>query len=279
MENLSSHLDSVPPCHVGGLVEQVVAHPAGDGEHGHGLGHELLLPADTDKHIAHLVTDLDVALLLVAGSVRVHLVDADDELLHTEKVEDTGVLAGLSLDLTGLGITLLDRGGEVTIGGNHEESNVGLGGTCASHVDISYRQRHERRRDRMKGLSSIETECASSCRGEIAHTLIYIYLHRVTQGSASGRSPPLTLTHDHARTTLTCTIIIYSWFCMTSLLWWCVRHKHTSKDLMQLFTAPWRCAATKQTGQKGIHHVCETWRKYFSFKSPTTTERTVGARG
>jgi hypothetical protein len=168
----SPHLHSVPPGHVGGLVEEVVTHPAGDGEHGHRLGHELLLPADTDKHVAHLVTDLDVALLLVAGSVGVHLVDADDELLHTEKVEDTCMLAGLSLDLTSLGITLLDRGGEVTVGGNHEESDVGLGGTCARtahhrqlHVVIEW----------MDGLFATDINGPNTHR-ESAHTCTFLEL-------------------------------------------------------------------------------------------------------
>jgi hypothetical protein len=52
--------------------------------------------------VLHLVSNLLVALLLVAGSVGVHLVDADDQLLDTQQVDQAGVLAGLALDLTGL---------------------------------------------------------------------------------------------------------------------------------------------------------------------------------
>jgi len=43
------------------------------------------------------------------------------------------VLAGLALDLTGLGVALGDRGGEVTVGRDHEDADVGLRGT-GDHV-------------------------------------------------------------------------------------------------------------------------------------------------
>jgi len=43
------------------------------------------------------------------------------------------VLAGLALHLTSLVVTLLDGGGEVSVGGNHEEGDVRLGGT-GDHV-------------------------------------------------------------------------------------------------------------------------------------------------
>ena len=44
------------------------------------------------------------ALLDLRG-VAVHLVDADHDLLHTQQVDQTGVLAGLTLDLTSLVVT------------------------------------------------------------------------------------------------------------------------------------------------------------------------------
>jgi hypothetical protein len=56
--------------------------------------------------VLHLVADLLVALLLVAGRVAVHLVHADDELAHAQQVDQARVLAGLALDLTGLVVTL-----------------------------------------------------------------------------------------------------------------------------------------------------------------------------
>mmetsp|Transcript_33515 Transcript_33515/g.60545 ORF Transcript_33515/g.60545 Transcript_33515/m.60545 type:complete len:323 (+) Transcript_33515:704-1672(+) len=127
------NLLTLPPGHVGGLGDEVVTQPTGDGDDGDGLLDEVILPADADEHVLHLIGDLLVALLLVAGGIRVHLVDTDNELLDTKKVDKTSVLASLALDLTGLVVTLLDGGGEVTIGGNHEEADIGLGGT-GNHV-------------------------------------------------------------------------------------------------------------------------------------------------
>ena len=64
-------VDTVPPAHVGGLGEQVVAAPAGDGDDGHGLEDKVLLPADAGKHMDHLVLDLIVAGLAVLGDIAV----------------------------------------------------------------------------------------------------------------------------------------------------------------------------------------------------------------
>jgi hypothetical protein len=43
------------------------------------------------------------------------------------------VLAGLTLDFSSLVVTLLDGGGEVTVGGNHEQADISLGST-GNHV-------------------------------------------------------------------------------------------------------------------------------------------------
>jgi len=127
-------LDTSPPGHVGRLLEEVVTDPARDGEDGDGVRDEVLLPANLGEHIAHLITDFFVTSLLVTGrGLFVHLVDTNEELLDTKKVDKTGVLAGLALNVTSLVVTLLDSGGEVTIGGNHKKSNIGLGGT-GNHV-------------------------------------------------------------------------------------------------------------------------------------------------
>ena len=126
-------VNAVPPLHVLGLLEEVVTHPAGDGDDGDGVGDEVLLPADLHKHVLHLIADLVVALLGVLGDIAIHLVDANDELLDTQQVDKTGVLASLALDLTGLVVATLDGGDEVTIGGNHQAGNIGLGGT-GNHV-------------------------------------------------------------------------------------------------------------------------------------------------
>merc|ERR1719188_2196283 len=84
---------TLEPVHVGGLLQQVVAHPAGDGHHRRALLDEVLLPPDLDQHALHLVCDLVITGLLVSGGVAVHLVDADADLLHAQQVDQAGVLA------------------------------------------------------------------------------------------------------------------------------------------------------------------------------------------
>merc|ERR1711869_115623 len=114
---------ALPPGHVLGLLEEVIATPARDRDDGDTLLDALLGPANLDKHELHLVHDLVVTLLLVAsGGLGVHLVDAHDELLDTEKIDETSVLASLALHLTGLVVLLLDGDDEVTVGGHHEDT-------------------------------------------------------------------------------------------------------------------------------------------------------------
>merc|ERR1711881_381392 len=127
---------ALPPRHVVGLGEEVVAVPPGDGDHGDLLVDESRGPADLLEHAVHLGGDLGVASLgvgTVSTVLSVHLVDAHDELLDAEKVDETSVLTGLALDLTGLVVALLDSGNEVTVGGHHEHTNISLGGT-GDHV-------------------------------------------------------------------------------------------------------------------------------------------------
>ena len=133
LEVVVDDVDTGPPAHVRGLLNEVVSLPAGDGEDGDALFDVVLLPANLDEHVLHLVADFFVAGLLVASGVAIHLVDADDELLDTEKVDETRMLAGLALDLTGFVVTFLDRGGEVAVGGHHEKRDVGLRG-AGDHV-------------------------------------------------------------------------------------------------------------------------------------------------
>merc|ERR1719191_1133989 len=97
------------------------------------LEHEVLLPANLLEHVDHLSRDLVVAVLLVPGRVAVHLVHADDQLLHTQQVDEAGVLAGLALDLAGLVVAALDRRHEVTVGRHHDDRNVSLSRT-GDHV-------------------------------------------------------------------------------------------------------------------------------------------------
>ena len=90
-------------------------------------------PAHLHQHALHLVANLIIPGLLVAGSVAVHLVHTNADLLHTQQVDQTGVLTSLSLDLTSLVVALGNGSGEVTISWHHDQSHIGLGGP-GNHV-------------------------------------------------------------------------------------------------------------------------------------------------
>ena len=127
---------ALPPWHVVGLGEEVVAVPSGDRNDRNLLLDEASWPADDLEGTLHLVLDLLEALLVVGGVVTdggIHLVDSNHDLLDSEELDEAGVLAGLALDLTGLVVTLLDGGGEVTVSRDHEHTDIGLGGT-GNHV-------------------------------------------------------------------------------------------------------------------------------------------------
>jgi hypothetical protein len=126
-------LNTFPPAHLFRLLDEVISLPARDWEDWALGGNEVFLPADLGKHVAHFVTDFCVTSLAVLGNVAIHLVDSDKELLDSEQVDEDGVLTGLSLDFTGLRVTLGNGGGEVTIGWDHQKSDIGLGGT-SDHV-------------------------------------------------------------------------------------------------------------------------------------------------
>merc|ERR1712022_3194 len=127
-------ITALPPVHVAGLLVQVVTHPAGDRQHRNALLNEVLLPAHLDKHVLHLTTDLVVASLCVRTSgVSVHLVHTHEQLLHAQQVDETSVLAGLTLHLSSLVVALLDCSGEVTISRNHEQAHISLS-SARDHV-------------------------------------------------------------------------------------------------------------------------------------------------
>mmetsp|Transcript_81691 Transcript_81691/g.218669 ORF Transcript_81691/g.218669 Transcript_81691/m.218669 type:complete len:492 (+) Transcript_81691:45-1520(+) len=114
------------PRHVGGFLEQIVTAPPRDGHERNIRVEEILLPPDLGKHVPHLVGDLIVSSLLVPRQIAIHLVHSDDDLLHSQQVDQAGVLPGLSLDLSSLVVALLDSNDEVTIGRNHDQGHVGL---------------------------------------------------------------------------------------------------------------------------------------------------------
>ena len=128
-----NNVNSGPPSHVGGLGDKVVSHPSRDWKDWHRVLDKVWLPSDLAEHMGHLVTDLLITSLLVSSNIRVHLVDSDNELLNSQKVDKTSVLAGLSLDLSSLVVSLLDSGGEVTVSWNHEKAHISLG-SSGNHV-------------------------------------------------------------------------------------------------------------------------------------------------
>ncbi len=93
----------------------------------------VLLPAYLNLQTHHIVGDRVVAFVLVAGEVAIHLVYADDELLHSQQVDEPRVLACLALDLAGLVVALGDRCGEVPVRGDHDQRDVRLRG-AGDHV-------------------------------------------------------------------------------------------------------------------------------------------------
>mmetsp|Transcript_107546 Transcript_107546/g.269790 ORF Transcript_107546/g.269790 Transcript_107546/m.269790 type:complete len:456 (-) Transcript_107546:255-1622(-) len=124
---------TLPPPHVVRLLQQVVTHPTRDGQHWCVLLDEILLPTDFHKHALHLIGNLVITPLLVGRGVAIHLVHTDADLLDTQQVDESGVLAGLALDLTGLVVALRNGRGEIAISGDHDERNIRLRGP-SDHV-------------------------------------------------------------------------------------------------------------------------------------------------
>ena len=113
-------LPALVPRAVAGGIDHVVAVEAGDGDEGNGLG----VVADLLDEVGGLLDDLLVALLGPLGGV--HLVDGDDELLHTQGEGQQSVLTSLAI----LGDTSLEL---TSTGSDNQDSAVGLGGT-SDHV-------------------------------------------------------------------------------------------------------------------------------------------------
>mmetsp|Transcript_59939 Transcript_59939/g.99483 ORF Transcript_59939/g.99483 Transcript_59939/m.99483 type:complete len:228 (-) Transcript_59939:106-789(-) len=127
-------VNAAPPCHVLRLLVKIVAHPAGERQHRDACTNKILLPSDLEQHVLHFAADLVIACLRVwASSISIHLVAANDKLLHAEKVDKTCMLTGLALHLSCFVVAFLNGGGEVTVRRNHEKSDIGLSGT-GNHI-------------------------------------------------------------------------------------------------------------------------------------------------
>ena len=81
--------------------------PSGDGDEGNSLGGV----TDLLDVAGDFLLDFLVAGLRERGSSRVHLVDGDDQLLHTEGEGEEGVFAGLSI-LGDTSLELTDTGSD-----------------------------------------------------------------------------------------------------------------------------------------------------------------------
>merc|ERR1719339_631887 len=138
---LPLNVPALVPGHVGGSLNHVVTVPSGDWHEGNGSG----VVTDLLDESGHLLLDLLEPSLGVGGLGGVHLVDGDDELLHTQGVGQQGMLPGLSIlgdtglklsssrgndedttvSLAGSGDHVLD---EVTVAGSVDDGDVVLGG-------------------------------------------------------------------------------------------------------------------------------------------------------
>ena len=113
-------LPSLVPRSVGGDINHVVAVEAGDGDERNSLG----VVADLLDKVGSLLDDFVESILGPLGGV--HLVDGDDELLHTQGVGEKSVLTSLAI----LGDTSLEF---TSTSGNDENGTISLGGT-SDHV-------------------------------------------------------------------------------------------------------------------------------------------------
>mmetsp|Transcript_113899 Transcript_113899/g.318185 ORF Transcript_113899/g.318185 Transcript_113899/m.318185 type:complete len:207 (+) Transcript_113899:938-1558(+) len=103
-----------------------------------GVGDEgdlLRLEADELEHLDEFLLDLVEPGLV--PSARVHLVDSDEELVNSEEVEQTGVLARLALFDSKLGVGLGDGGLETSLlGGDEQHTHVRSGGSGDHVLDV-----------------------------------------------------------------------------------------------------------------------------------------------
>lgn len=111
-----------------GLLNKVVSVESRVWDEGDLLG----LEANQLKHLNELLLDfVETVLGPLAG---VHLVDTNDELLNSKKVEKTGVLTSLSLLNSKLGIGLGDGSLETSLLGRHKKKTNISGGRSGDHV-------------------------------------------------------------------------------------------------------------------------------------------------
>ena len=121
-------LPALVPGGLVGLLDEIVAVKARIRDEGDLLG----LEANGLKHLDEFVLDfIETILGPVTG---VHLVDANDDLLNTEKVEETGVLTGLAFFDAELRVGLGNSGFEATLLSRDQKETDISGGGSGDHV-------------------------------------------------------------------------------------------------------------------------------------------------
>jgi len=113
---------SLVPGQVGRSLEHVVTEPTRDGDEGDLLG----VVTDFLDEVGNLALDFGVTRFGPVDGFIVHLVDNDDELLHSQSVSQKGVLSGLTV--------LVNTSLELSLSrGNDQDGTIGLRGT-SNHV-------------------------------------------------------------------------------------------------------------------------------------------------
>jgi hypothetical protein len=124
-------LPSLVPGALVGLHDKVISVETRVGDEGNLLG----LEANDLKHLSELVLDLIETTLVPVASV--HLVDSDNDLLNSEKVEKTSVLAGLSFLNSELRVSLGDSSLETSLlSGNKKKTNISGSGSGNHVLDV-----------------------------------------------------------------------------------------------------------------------------------------------
>merc|ERR1719189_323358 len=127
---LDLHLEAFVPWHVLGRLVQVITV-----ESTHWDKRDLLrLVTNFGEHFVDLTLDLFVSVLAPVYRFIVHFVDSNNDLFDSQKMAQSCMLTGLTLDLSLLVVSFSDRCLETTfVRGNHQQSDISL--SCSrNHV-------------------------------------------------------------------------------------------------------------------------------------------------
>merc|ERR1719223_2456471 len=173
------HLHTFPPAHVELAsrvfwFQQVVTHPSRNREKWDTFFNHVFLPTNFNKHAPHLIGDLLITGLLVTCSVAVHFVATTNNLFHTQQIDETRMLPGLTLNFTSLVVAFGNSSGEIAITWDHDHSHICL--RCPSdHVldEISVTWRID------DGVMPFVCEefFGGACNGDTTFPLLFLPVH------------------------------------------------------------------------------------------------------